>query len=123
MHARASGSARPATVPWRALCCGVALVALLLTQAAPARAGALWCALGGDGTIYLSGIKDVESVSRGELRAHSSRFVRVVNAGHATAFSTETRACRGFANHGAAARALATYRGTLGGGTVEQVVY
>ena len=103
---------------------GVALAAvLLLAHTAPACAAAVWCTLAGNGTTYLSSIKDVADSSRSRLRTRSSRFVRVVNAGHATAFAPETRACRAFADHGAAARALATYRGTLGDGTVEQVVY
>ena len=103
---------------------GVALAAvLLLAHTAPAHAGAVWCTLAGNGTTYLSSIKDIADSSRSQVRIRSSRFVRVVNAGHATAFAQETRACRVFADHGAAARALATYRATLGDGTVEQVVY
>ncbi len=99
---------------------GLAIV--LLLAPGTAAAAAVWCTLSDGVTTYVSDIKDIATLSRSRLRARSSRFTRVVNAAHAGSFPLDGRACRSFADHSLASRALAAYRLNLGTTTIEQVV-
>lgn len=91
---------------------GVALLWIVTVAGiAPARAAAVWCALSGDEhVVYVSDIRNGELATPHLLRALSSRFVRVVNASKGTHTVPDGTACRRFADHSAAARALAAYQ-------------
>ena len=93
----------------------VALALCVLVAAVPgrSRAGTLWCAAEAGQVSYQSDIRELRDLSKAQLRKYSSRFARVVNAGHDAHIEPGVRNCRMYATPAASKRALDSLRGRV----------
>ena len=106
------GSARNGTRTAARAATHVAFCLCVLAAAVPrqAQAGTMWCAAEAGQVSYQSDIRELLDLSKAQLRKYSSRFARVVNAGHDAHIEPSAGSCRMFATPAASKRALDSLR-------------
>lgn len=104
--ARGSGQQRRTVAGRAAARAALALCVLVVAVPGRGRAATLWCAAESGQVSYQSDIRELHDLSKAQLRKYSSRFARVVNAGHDAHVGTGAGSCRMFATPAASKRAL-----------------